>query len=1120
MARQVLPFVGAIVGSFFGAPQIGFMIGSLVGNIVDPQIIKGPSIGDGQTQTSKEGVPRPIVYGTACVAGNIIDRSEIYKSIKRTRQGKGGPVTEEERMHLTYAIRICEGPIAGLLRIWEDEKLVYDIRSNGQVSSEENAKYEKNFRFYPGSETQNPDPELEVVHGAGNAPSYRGTCYIVFPRMDVTDRRGSVPTYRFEVAAEAQEISVGAAFTVSTAYENIPPEFLSPVQQLDWEFSARGYSQLTAQFQDVSPNTDILALVCEHSSTDQINILVQTRQSDETFQLTHELIDGDGFNASRVMFTRDGRYMIAFLSPSDSETIAGVHSKWKTFRVDDGSFSLVHDEEFSAPYCTSIGYGSMGAMLNPAGTKIFASMAYRSPSQSYSTFGFFNVSANGFVFVDVDDIASYDDVPFGFDGGSRGIDWSPNGRYVVQSSSNFHHTFDSQYDSISQSYINTYNTGSAGGGACFSESGNNIFMFTQNALSNVIARFADFDGTNGIHNVVNITETGSPNFVRTHGSVSKDRKFFACGTLSSQQGAGNTIGCIYALDEVNKSASTYQVITSPYSQGPQSRLILPHVQVSNIADGSNDTLAHIIEDISDRCGIDLDQVDVDEVLDVPVRGFVIAQQYAANNAIRSLQNSFFFDPAEWDEKVRIVLRGKPVQTTITVDQMFDDEFQRERKNAFEFPRKLELMYQNSTIGYDSAKAVAFRNDPTLQSSGLQTLEVPVVFNEDEAAQVADKQLKIAWAEVAGEVTFSVSYEYDWITPTDCVGVYLNAEIHRVRIERIERADGVLNMVGKIDRQSAYTSNVTGVPIPPPTPPPPTIAGNMIFQFLNIPALADPHDALGLGYYVAGTGTSEAYHGGVVERSVAGEEFTQVASIPVGVTMGYLLEPLAAASEHYPDTTNRILVQLYTGQLESVDDITLLRENNGIAIARPDGTAEILQFRDADDLGDGIYELSYLIRGRLNSGATEHVDGAVLVFLEDVRIVAADASMIGQEITHRPTSYGEDPEESDQYIDTLQPVLMQTEFPVEFLDAEVVGSTVNATWSPRERFGTDVHPIRSVNWQHYRIVLNDGSNQIEAISLNPSASIDASTLSGTTTITVYQVNRLTGDGPGVSVTVEL
>ena len=207
MARQALPLIGAVIGGIYGGPagaQAGMAIGSLIGNAVDPQIIKGPDLGDGQVTTSQEGVARPIVWGTGCVGANIIARGELQKRIKKTRQGKGGPVTQEERFYLTYAIRICQGPIDGILRIWEDEKLVYDNRAEYSLMTvEDNAKYAEKFRLYLGEEDQMPDSELESIFGVGDTPAYRGTAYIVFPNRDVTDRRGSVPNYRFEVSTAA-----------------------------------------------------------------------------------------------------------------------------------------------------------------------------------------------------------------------------------------------------------------------------------------------------------------------------------------------------------------------------------------------------------------------------------------------------------------------------------------------------------------------------------------------------------------------------------------------------------------------------------------------------------------------------------------------------------------------------------------------------------------------------------------------------------------------------------------------------------------------------------------------------------------------------------------------------
>jgi len=43
---DILGVAGAVVGGFFGYPQLGYAIGSAIGGAIDPQVIKGPRIGD------------------------------------------------------------------------------------------------------------------------------------------------------------------------------------------------------------------------------------------------------------------------------------------------------------------------------------------------------------------------------------------------------------------------------------------------------------------------------------------------------------------------------------------------------------------------------------------------------------------------------------------------------------------------------------------------------------------------------------------------------------------------------------------------------------------------------------------------------------------------------------------------------------------------------------------------------------------------------------------------------------------------------------------------------------------------------------------------------------------
>ena len=214
--RQVLGAVGAAIGGYFFGPQgaqWGWAIGSAVGGAVDPEIIKGPSVGDIAAQTSQEGVPRPIVFALSQpIAGNIIASSEPKIVRKRQRQGKGGPKVETESVFRTYAIGVCEGPITRFVRVWRNGQLVYDADDEsmgGELELHflgihttlpgENGKFLQTARFFLGGWDQDPSTDLETVFGVGTTPAHRGTAYLVMANEDLTDLRGAIPQFQFQV---------------------------------------------------------------------------------------------------------------------------------------------------------------------------------------------------------------------------------------------------------------------------------------------------------------------------------------------------------------------------------------------------------------------------------------------------------------------------------------------------------------------------------------------------------------------------------------------------------------------------------------------------------------------------------------------------------------------------------------------------------------------------------------------------------------------------------------------------------------------------------------------------------------------------------------------------------
>jgi len=149
-------------------------------------------LGDITRQKAEEGIPRPIIWGRVRPIGGTI----MYAQSPQKRwvqsfeevQGKGGgdePIEVwTERVYRTFAIGICEGPISRIVRVWNNNRLVYDARGNAW-GTKNNPTFLANKRIYLGGFDQMPCPELQAIWGS-DIPAHRGTAYIVWIDKDLT----------------------------------------------------------------------------------------------------------------------------------------------------------------------------------------------------------------------------------------------------------------------------------------------------------------------------------------------------------------------------------------------------------------------------------------------------------------------------------------------------------------------------------------------------------------------------------------------------------------------------------------------------------------------------------------------------------------------------------------------------------------------------------------------------------------------------------------------------------------------------------------------------------------------------------------------------------------------
>lgn len=206
---------GAIGGSVLGigAATLGNAVGAVAGSIIDQRILgqgsRAVAVGRARSlriQSSTEGAPIPVVFGRMRVAGQIIWSTRYLENIRTTTQGgkgTGGQRVQEFSYTISFAVGLVEGPIDRIGRIWADGQLLDPSRFE--------------MRIYRGGADQVPDPKIEAVEGAENAPAYRDLAYVVFEDFPVGEFGNRIPQLGFEVfrsnplaAAEAGSAEAGA----------------------------------------------------------------------------------------------------------------------------------------------------------------------------------------------------------------------------------------------------------------------------------------------------------------------------------------------------------------------------------------------------------------------------------------------------------------------------------------------------------------------------------------------------------------------------------------------------------------------------------------------------------------------------------------------------------------------------------------------------------------------------------------------------------------------------------------------------------------------------------------------------------------------------------------------
>lgn len=514
------------------------------------------------------------------------------------------------------------------------------------------------------------------------------------------------------------------------------------------------------------------------------------------------------------------------------------------------------------------------------------------------------------------------------------------------------------------------------------------------------------------------------------------------------------------------------------------------------------SLGGLIADICSRAGVPYDRINV-ETLSGYVQGFATTNTHGSDSAIQALATVFQFDPCSYDGMLHFAPRGGVSVADVELDDLVDDgqEIERySRRDGIEIPRVMHLEYTDIDGGLTSNKQTSDRSiDDRAQDE--KTMQTSVVLGSEEAATAITVMHKLAIEEQRGEVEFSLPDSWIWLTVSDVI----NLDGQRLRITEVEIDDGFQKYKAVHDRLTIYSTTITGVAPPTPDDPPSLVVAPSVLQFIDCPIIDSDDDEL--GYYIAVSSDSLNWEGAEVDFSRdSGANWVDSDATTVNATMGSLISGCGVHSVYYRDDVNTLDVQLLRDDMELIS-ATQAEMQNRVNLALIGD--ELVNFSTVVQLTATTWRLGGFLRGRKGTTAAAHVSGERFVLMDSLTVTFIPAELfdLGKDLTFRAISYNLSTGDNVTGTFTGQ---SQVERQPAYLKAVESGSDLIVTWQGVGRLGGGAAVAMGAYFSHFLITL--GSNTWTTTDNTITIPYAAGTLS------VQQVNSITGAGPAASVSV--
>jgi hypothetical protein len=369
------------------------------------------------------------------------------------------------------------------------------------------------------------------------------------------------------------------------------------------------------------------------------------------------------------------------------------------------------------------------------------------------------------------------------------------------------------------------------------------------------------------------------------------------------------------------------------------------------------SLAALVRHLCLRAGMPEALIDVTGLWGA-VEGYAITALEAPRSSISTLARHFGFDAIETEGMIRFVMRGRASDLTLAHDDLVasreGEALELVRAQETELPQALKWQVARADEDYDAALVEARRI--TVDTTRIASESFPMAIPPEEAERRCRRALMEAW--IGREsATFRLPPSRLALDPADVIRLVHDGREIELRLVSIADSEGRGIEAVRQDR-AAYD-------LPPGDPRPASLTRSVVFGapdvvLLDLPQLSEDqpaHRPMVAAHAVPWPGEMAVF------RSPSTDGFALLTTFGSRARIGTLVSDFHSGPTSRFDLGNALVVDLASGTLESVTDLTLFSGANALAVESTPGKWEIVQAGAAELIAPGRYRLTRLLRGQ-------------------------------------------------------------------------------------------------------------------------------------------------------------